>query len=101
MNVPEYLRAKGMSINALHKATGIAFSTLRPHVTSGKQLSVGTAKKLETWSGGEMTAAEILGFDAPEPRKKGRKARSKKAPAKTKAPAKSKAHPLESAKVAA
>lgn len=62
MNVAEYLKAKGMSINALARETGIAYTTLHPHIRHGKELSVETARRLEEWSGGEMNAAEILGL---------------------------------------
>lgn len=65
-----------MSILALSNATGIAYSTLQPHVANGKRLSVRTAETLEKWSKGEMSAAEILGL---KPKKRARGARAKAA----------------------
>lgn len=62
MVVTEYLRATRMSISALSRATGIAYTTLQPHVKHGKPLSAKTAKKLQDWSGGALDAAEILGL---------------------------------------
>lgn len=66
MNVVEFLKAKEKSIYWLSNETGIAYSTLHPHVAHGKDLSVETAKKLEEWSDGEINAAEVLRLDAPK-----------------------------------
>jgi len=51
-----------MSILALSNATGIAYSTLQPHVSRGKDLSLPTARKLAAFSKDAMTVAEILGL---------------------------------------
>jgi len=65
VNVPEYLKARRMSIYRLCKLTGIAYSTLHPHVKKGVPLSDRTARKLEKWSKGAMNAAQILGLSPP------------------------------------
>lgn len=65
VTVPEFLKARGITIYALCKATGIAYSTLHPHVKKGVPLSDRTARKLQEWSGEEMNAAEILGLSRP------------------------------------
>lgn len=69
MNVPEYLAARGTNLHQLSQATGIGYPTLHKHVRHGAQLSLRTAKKLEAWSKGQMTAAEILGLEAKPARK--------------------------------
>lgn len=66
MNVADYLGAKGKTIYWLSKETGIAYTTLHPHVAHGKELGLETAKKLEEWSDGEMSAIEILGLEQPK-----------------------------------
>ena len=101
MNVREYLAANKLSINALVQATGIAYTTLHPHVTKGKQLSFKTAEKLETWSKGKMTAAEILGLVPPAarpgpPPKPTRRSRKAATPSMRKAGA---AEPVEASPV--
>lgn len=65
MDVSQFLRAEKLSIYGLCKATGIAYSTLHPHVARGKPLSDKTAKKLEAWSRGKMNACQILGLTPP------------------------------------
>jgi hypothetical protein len=64
VTVAEYLAAHDLSILALSKATGISYSTLHPHVRRGKGLSLNTARRLEEYSSGAMTAADVLGLGA-------------------------------------
>lgn len=68
MTLNEFLKARGIKLHKLCQLTGIAYSTLHPHATKGKRLSLETAEKLEAWSEGAMSAAEILGLKAPAPR---------------------------------
>jgi hypothetical protein len=64
MTVGDFLKARGMNPHQLSQCTGIAYSTLHPHVKHGKPLGLRTAQKLATWSNGAMTVEEILGLAA-------------------------------------
>lgn len=90
MNVPEYLAAHEAERFNLHKlsiATGISYSTLHQHVKHGGRISLRTAKRLEVWSEGQMTVAEILGL-IPPPTKARKSARATARPARTTKPRK-------------
>jgi hypothetical protein len=75
MNVAQYLaarKAEGFNLHTLANASGVAYSTLHPHVKHGKALGLIVARKLEAWSNDQataarMTAAEILGLAEPSP----------------------------------
>jgi hypothetical protein len=101
MNVVEFLAATGMSLNALHEATGIAYSTLYPHVKRGKRLSLKTAEALAKWSKGnpkgEMTAAKILGLDDAPASSRLPKKRAGKSTKRRKSPATKKTSSISSA----
>ena len=68
MTVAEFLKETGMNPHQLAQAAGISYSTLHPHVKRGKKVGERTARKLERFSQGKMTAVEILGLTLPPPR---------------------------------
>ena len=56
MTVAEYMQRQDMTIFAVCRETGIAYSTLYPHIHHKKPLGLNVAKKLEAWSKGAMLA---------------------------------------------
>ena len=79
MTVGAYLNRHGTSILALAKLSGVSYQTLHPHVRHGRQLGLQAAKKLEAATGGEITAAEVLGLAPPPAPRAKRKASTRRA----------------------
>lgn len=52
----------GRSMTDASRATSLAYSTIQSHVSRGRPVSARTAKRLEDWSDGAISASKTLGI---------------------------------------
>ncbi len=69
MNVSQFLKATGISLNRLSQLSGVNYGTLHAHLKKDGVIGLKAARKLEAviveGSDARMSAAEILGLSTP------------------------------------
>ena len=79
MTLADYLASRGCSWHAASMELKISYASIH-RLKGGARPSVNTAKAIEAWSGGQVTAAELLDLAAPPAPARPRKPRARKAP---------------------
>ncbi len=62
MTLLEYIQANGMTVHGFALAAGISYSTIFLHTKKGRNLSIKTAKRIELFTKGQLSAAGLVGL---------------------------------------